>query len=424
MSRRALLATMTGIGAVSTIQLVGTRASLLDVEALGSGSAAGAVDLEAYWQPGDSHGPGDDYLRVVSSTTDGDTPTVQSFGRKGGKDHDEDDDEKDKEYNASGSGSLCAKIVDGGNPSWVWLASNCPEADCGIYRDLTVTVFYDRDGDGKRDDDDDPVLFESVTLCEALSTLNTGVQLDGTATGAETPEPFEPGTPVCIGFEWEYERTHEYDWKDDSKKGDDWWDHDGKRGDDRDDEDHDGGYDGGPVTLDLHLVAEQARHQPATNPFSADCEITCGGECGTKGDGKGISWISFCTDEKIHPEDLTLGVVATNEDDEVTSVSWELDEDVDANVVQVVIKYGRFTAYRTCADGETFEEESFDCLRSGVSTSGVGLRVLDVAVDSNFNKCPCPHGTKGLKFEFDGDRLSDGDWEYLHCGEEDRDRDD
>lgn len=338
-SRRKVLAAATATGALGVLGTGagGTGALFSDHTTFEDNSmVVGAVDLQHCWQTAD----GSDCNPSDTGPLSLDVGQLQEGDR--------------------GSGSIRLQLpADGGNNSaWLWARARCPEEACGLDHKLEVSLFYDVDCGGRREDEPPIVTAEGealneVTLCEAKEHLADGVRLEPNP-GSDDPEPLPPGTDYCLGIEWEV--VEELCGSEDS-------------------------------TFELDFVATQFRHAPEpTVPWDPqECEVDCDAAC--REDCYPASFVAFCIED--------TGTIAPNEFSELSwtsdTVSWKATKEVDA----VVLYYGppTFEAFR-------HELGGFDAGERHTITRGEGQVISGVSPPD-----PCPDtedsGGCGVKYEFE-----------------------
>ena len=168
-SRRKLLAGLTGVGAAGALTGLGTGALLSDTEGLAAGLSGGALDLEVTWSYPSGASESDANLARVPTTDAGTERTVAIVV------------------------DLPQGATDFNNAAFVWTRLLCPEESDVPADDVTVELSYDGgDLDGQS-------VFGPASLADLLSletgdSARTGVPLRATADDAclDTRDGGEP----------------------------------------------------------------------------------------------------------------------------------------------------------------------------------------------------------------------------------------
>lgn len=181
------------------------------------------------------------------------------------------------------------------NPAYGWLRITCPSEAPALAYDLDVTLSY---VDCNGTDPSDPIAEGS--LLEVANELRNGIPLDSSCNPNAAPENrdcLSSSDPTKLRLEWELQEP----------------------------------YDGDPAPLvDFKFVGRQCRHNDGTeNPFGTF------DECIPVVDGKGISYVAWCSDvdEPINPRITDLKGI--NDDGEPVIVDWKTD----VNVGYVIVFY-------------------------------------------------------------------------------------
>ena len=348
------LATAGTLGAIS----FGTTATLLsDSESFRANLlSSGELNHELCWEPSDAE---------IECTTASDVAAIDLGSVEPGD---------------SGSVTLRHDIID--NPGWLWLRTNCPEGPCGLERVVDVTLWYDQDCDGVRDDPADapaePAVtvdgtpIENVSLCEAMDALQQGVLLDGDPE-TDPIDPVQSDEDICLGFEWSIDENALLC---------------------RDEE----------LTLTFDFYTEQWRHnqnptRPETwtdEPCAVDCDVTAEECCPTFQE---ISFVAFCTEaDGIEANQITFTPhydVAGNP----FKVEWESAVDLSWIVLFYASKFENFDVSGE-TDGTIVVGEGDELLEwdGGQSTTTRGQRPTS----------PCPTDAScGVRYEFGEDVWND-----------------
>ncbi|WP_439026234.1 hypothetical protein [Haloarchaeobius sp. DT45] len=157
----------------------------------------------------------------------------------------------------------------------------------------------------------------------------------------------------------------------------------------------------------LRFTAEQCRHNTTTFEDEGDPDDDGGNG---RLDGHAISWIAFCSNDDLEPEDITLEAIKYNGDGEVTGFEWTLEDD-SKDIESVAIKYAQTVRRFTCDDGDAGNE----CLAMGEALiNGAG----EEQFTPEWNSCPCADGVAGgIKFDLGNQSFDnwDGSWTELNC---------
>lgn len=161
-TRRRVLASLAGIGALSSVAGAGTVAFLDDREAFWGRAGAGSLGVTVDCEDCEA------------------TESGVAFALAG------------IEPGATGRTSFAVTVAD--NPARLWLATDCPAPVDALADTLEVTLWVEADCD-ERVDTTDTVLYEG-TLRGLLTAFASGRRVvDG--------ECVEPDTPLCLGLAWE-----------------------------------------------------------------------------------------------------------------------------------------------------------------------------------------------------------------------------
>jgi hypothetical protein len=283
LSRRQILAAATTTGALGAVGIGSTGAVFSDsAEFTDNAMAAGTLDLEVCWASDGSVTCPDPAGSTLSLDIDSLSP------------------------GATGSGLVRLSLPETANPAWLWGRSTCPPATCGLAHATKLTLWWDRDGDGRKGPED-PVLttggvdLSGRSLCRVRELLASGFSVDPTP-GDGTPDPVEPGSEHYLGVSWRV--TDEY-------------------------------CPPSEASLPFEFRAIQRRHNPEpSNPWPAvDCGAACGEGCDTE--CLPASFVAFCLNRTgdISKYDMThLSWTAR-------TVTFELDRAID----NAVLYYGQPT---------------------------------------------------------------------------------
>jgi hypothetical protein len=158
-SRRQLLAGLTGVGAAGALTGLGTGALLSDTEGLAAGLAGGALDLEVTWSYPSGASESDSSLARVPTTEAGTGSTVDI------------------------TVDLPQGATDFNNAAFVWVRLLCPEESAVPADDVTVELSY-ADGDLAGQSIIGPASLTDLLSPETGDGARTGVPLRATAEDA------------------------------------------------------------------------------------------------------------------------------------------------------------------------------------------------------------------------------------------------
>jgi predicted ribosomally synthesized peptide with SipW-like signal peptide len=314
-TRRSILAALSATGAAGALASGSTRAYLTDSDSFGNALAAGSLDLDLCWTPGDASEP--------CEPSPGPSIAVEFDELQTGD---------------SGSGRITCGLTTNSNPAWLWLRTGCPSGPCGIERAIEVTFRHGTDCGGGRGDvivGNGGIPIDGIPLCEALTALANGVRLDG-AHGPGGIDPLEAGTECCLDVEWTVV----------------------------------GNLCGGErARLEFDFHAEQARHndEPQSPWTPRECLVDCTVECD---DCAPASFVAFCTDEGTIPVDAISSLTWTGD-----SITWTSTVDLDS----IVLYYGppTFETYAPPDGFAAGEEYSYTRTDQGVPRSETGQEPSD-----------------------------------------------
>ncbi|WP_423751718.1 hypothetical protein [Salinirarus marinus] len=271
-SRRALLAGLTAMGAVGSLTGVGTASYLLDTERVPANVTAGTVVLDAHGE------------------TDGVESTILDFDDVGLGDVE--------------VGELCVSLADGSNPAWTWIRLCVAESDasvlCVLDAEATITGASDFAGD--------------VTVSGSLYDVLTGVAFDGRSlsegvlvAGNDREHLAGDDDEICLVLTLSLPSDLDQAAIEDVR--------------------------GANLRLGFDAVAEQTRHVVASNPFTSACTVPpCEPPVESK-DEPAISFLAFCADGGVDGGDVTL-TVASWKDGDPYVVDWTSTVPVDTVIVK------------------------------------------------------------------------------------------
>ncbi|MFC5366802.1 hypothetical protein [Salinirubrum litoreum] len=173
-SRRELLAGLTGVGAAGALTGLGTGALLSDTEGLAAGLAGGALDLEVTWSYPSGASESDANLARVPTTEAGTESTV------------------------SITVDLPQGATDFNNAAFVWVRLLCPEESDVPADDVTVELAYD-DGDLDGQSIVGPASLADLLSLETGDGARTGVPLRATADDA-CLDTRDDGDPIRLAL--------------------------------------------------------------------------------------------------------------------------------------------------------------------------------------------------------------------------------